>query len=398
MAGTTIETYQTDRGAWRYRVRYRNHLGQAKSETFRAVVAAEDRAEVLEVDLSRAEAFDVRPGKRTTFAAVAEDWLTSRKVAPRTRANLRSRLDRHVLPALGHLPVASVNAAAVEALVRALEAKGLGADSIHKCHQVVVAVLKRAERDGLVRHAPKGVELPSAGQPAEMMFLDAGQVATLADAIDPRYRVAVLFAAFTGLRAGEQWALRPDRLDLLRGEVRVSESLYETAAANLTPADRTNVVVNGLYPVVVGPTKTRASRTVGLPGFLCEALGEHTARYPGEWVFTAPDGGPVRHRNFSRRTFALGRQAAGLDGLRWHDLRHTTAALLIARRHSLLEVSRHLGHAKIEVTAGRYGHLFDDARRSMAASLDDAFAEGSCVTGVSRAPVVPLRDASQAPG
>lgn len=394
----TVEQYATESGAWRWRVRYRDNKGRAKSETFRSVGAAEDRAAVLKVDLSRAEAFDARPGKRTTFAEVAEQWFASRQVAPRTRANLRSRLDRHVLPAIGHLPVAAVDSAALESMVRGLQAKGLGAESIHKCHQNVLAILKRAERDELIRHAPTGVELAPAGQASEMRFLDAGEVAALAEAIDERYRVAVLFAAFTGLRGGEQWALRPDRLNLLRGEVRVTESLFEVAADNLTPADRANVVVDGAYPVVVGPTKTRSSRTVGLPGFLCEALGEHTARFPGEWVFSAPNGGPVRHRNFSRRIFADARREAGLDGLRWHDLRHSNAAMLIARGHSLLEVSRHLGHSKIEVTANRYGHLFDDARRSMAASLDDAFAEGSRVTGVSGAAVVPLRDASQAPG
>jgi integrase len=117
-----------------------------------------------------------------------------------------------------------------------------------------------------------------------MLFLDAAQVEQLADAIGPHYRVLVWFLAYTGLRFGEAVALRVKRLDLLRGRFEVVEPATEVGSA-----------------LVWGPTKTDERRTVRLPRFLAELLGEHLAGRPADpdaLVFTAPLGGPLRERKF----------------------------------------------------------------------------------------------------
>lgn len=84
-----------------------------------------------------------------------------------------------------------------------------------------------------------------------------------------------------------------------------------------------------------GPTKTYEHRTVILPSFVRDQLGEHLARSGtadlDALVFTSPAGGPLRYSNFRRRDWLPAVQAADVpDGLRIHDLRHTCAALLIA--------------------------------------------------------------------
>jgi hypothetical protein len=117
-----------------------------------------------------------------------------------------------------------------------------------------------------------------------------------------------------GLRAGELWTLRPERVNVLAATIDVVESLSEVRGE-----------------VVVGPTKTGRRRTVTVPRFLAEMIGAHMGNYSSsEYVFTAAQGGPVRHRNLMRRHFTPATAAAGLDGLRFHDLRHTCAALLVA--------------------------------------------------------------------
>lgn len=157
-------------------------------------------------------------------------------------------------------------------------------------------------------------------------------------------------------------------------ELRVTSSLYEPVGSDLRASDRARLVAPG---VVEGDTKNRRHRTIALPCFLCQEIGEHLGRYGdgSDWVFTSPNGGPVRHRNFNRRVFGPARAAADLPGLRWHDLRHTCASLLIAQQHSLHEIKEQLGHSKISVTSDRYGHLYPEARRAMADSLD-ALVEG----------------------
>ena len=83
----------------------------------------------------------------------------------------------------------------------------------------------------------------------------------------------------------------------------------------------------------------------------------------------------MRHRNFMRRHFKPAVESAGTlpDGLRFHDLRHTCAALLIASGRHLEEVKDYLGHSSIRVTSDRYGHLFPKARAELADALDATF-------------------------
>jgi integrase len=106
-------------------------------------------------------------------------------------------------------------------------------------------------------------------------------------------------------------------------------------------------------------------------------LREHLDRYPPSskgFVFTAARGGPIRHGNFYRRHFCPAVAGSPLPTeLRFHDLRHTCAAILIANGRHLEEVKDHLGHSSIRVTSDRYGHLFPEARTALAESLDETF-------------------------
>jgi integrase len=193
-----------------------------------------------------------------------------------------------------------------------------------------------------------------------MLFLDAVEVNRLADAIDEPYGVLVRFAAYTGLRAGELAALRVGRVDLLRGSVDVREAYAEVHGA-----------------LVLGPTKTYGRRTVALPRFLCDELGAYLVGRdvsPDAHLFTSPDGGPLRQSNFYRRTFKPAVRAAGLpDGLRFHDLRHTCAALLIAQGAHPRALMERLGHSSVTVSLDRYGHLLPSLDEALVDGLEDTY-------------------------
>jgi integrase len=109
-----------------------------------------------------------------------------------------------------------------------------------------------------------------------------------------------------------------------------------------------------------GPTKNHERRTVGVPRFLCEQLGTHLAGRsdPNALVFTAPNGGPLRHNAFYKRVFKPGVAAVLPPSLRWHDLRHTAAALLIGQGAHPRAVMERLGHSSVQVSLDVYGHLF----------------------------------------
>jgi integrase len=161
--------------------------------------------------------------------------------------------------------------------------------------------------------------------------------------------------------------------------------------------------------LMFGPTKTGRQRVVGIPRFLVAMLQDHLKQFqsPEGYVFSALNGGPIRHRNFYRRHFqpavTNARKQAIEDeredevipeGLRFHDLRHTCAAILIANGRHMEEVKEHLGHSSIRVTSDRYGHLFPKARQEIADSLERVFQEaGSEVPRTSRG----LRDSKHSP-
>jgi integrase len=88
--------------------------------------------------------------------------------------------------------------------------------------------------------------------------------------------------------------------------------------------------------------------------------------------------------------------AAGLPGdVRFHDLRHTCAALLIANGRHMEEIKEHLGHSSIRVTSDRYGHLFPSAREAVAKALDATYRDNLADLPRTEGSIVPLRATSQ---
>jgi integrase len=205
-----------------------------------------------------------------------------------------------------------------------------------------------------------------------------------------------LLDAYTGLRAGELWALRRHDVDPLRGEISVSQAIKEVTAeaAGQLPA------ANRLSPsLVIGPTKTYAKRKVSVPDFLKQLLADHLARSlpggnsPSSFIFTTPTGEPVRHNNFykdvyvpaaraafparteiaERTAAAKGRNPRHASPVRFHDLRHTCAAWLIAAGAHPLQIKLRLGHKEIRTTMDTYGHLFPSAEPELADLLDTGY-------------------------
>jgi integrase len=111
---------------------------------------------------------------------------------------------------------------------------------------------------------------------------------------------------------------------------------------------------------------------VGLPRFVVEELADHLAE-PGDpagFVFTAPQGGPLRVTAFRARVWRPATRAAELDGLRIHDLRHTAVALWIAAGANPKEVAARAGHTSVSFTLDRYGHLYPDSYATLRDRLD----------------------------
>jgi integrase len=281
----------------------------------------------------------------------------------------------NVLPHFGGWPVGRIEAVHVRQYLADLRGAGAGPGTVRSARKVLRLVLATAIEGGALRANPcSGIRL-ARSEPVEMAFLTMGQVLALATAMRrPDYGLLVRFAALTGLRAGEIGALRVGRLDLLRSRADVAETVAEVTGHGL----------------VYGPPKTYERRGVPIPRTLAEELGAHLARrphQPEDFVFTAPGGGPLRHHNFYRRHFKPALTAAGLpERVRFHDMRHTCAALLINADPPAhpLAVMKRLGHSSITVTYNTYGHLFPALEEALTESLERSYRAAQAAGGPDR--------------
>jgi integrase len=362
MASTTKRT--TADGV-RYDVRYRTPEGKVRTKTFRRSRDAQAFSSTIEADKVRGDWLDPLAG-RQTFAELAEQWLAVADVKAKTRAGYRSILDRHLLPRFGAEPIAKLTPAAIEGYLAELRAaephRRPGATTtpgtVRNVRNVLSAVCRYAVRAGALRYNPAADIVAPKGQARrEMLFLTAAQVNDLADAIDERYRLAVVLSAYTGVRAGELAALKVGRVEMLRRRLHVVESIAE---------------VHG--QLVTNAPKNGRSRTVPLPRFLLEPLAAELTGGADAYVFSAPEGGPIRHSNVYRRYFKPAAAAIGLPDLRWHDLRHTAVSFMVAGGIEPLVISRALGHGSISVTYDVYGHILPSQEDALGDAMDRVFA------------------------
>jgi integrase len=350
----------------RWEARYRDARGQLHARTFDTKTAGRRWAAEMEADLRRGEWVDPRLG-RTTFGEWATEYLaTIVHLRTVTRGDYEQALRKHILPAFADQPIAHIEQVDVRRFFAAKLSAGLAPKSLQKIRLVFRQVLELARGSGAIKTNPcDGVRLPRAVQ-AEPIFLSAAQVELLAQATRPPYNLLVRFAAATGLRPSELCGLRVGRLNLVKGTVEVAEAL--TVIAGRTE---------------VGPTKSYARRTVGLPRSICDELAAFLAAraeergtrpQPEDFVFTAPMGGPLRRDLLLKRFLRPAVQKVGLPPqLRVHDLRHTCVSLLIELGAHPKAIQERLGHSSITVTMDVYGHLFPSLSEALTERLDDVF-------------------------
>jgi integrase len=343
----------------RYQVRYRTVDGRDVTVpmTFATKANAGRYLSKVEVDLLRGEWADPRLG-RTTFGEWADRWLDSTvNLRANTKAGYRTILRQYLRPAFGSYPLASIDVLAIRTWLARLEAEGVGQATRAKAYRLLARILGAAVEARYLAVNPCSIRGAASDGTSEMRIATVEQVAAIAEQLPPRYRALVLVAAFAGLRWGELVGLRRKRVDLERGTVTVAEQLVE---------------VNGAFSV--GPPKSAAGRRmVVLPDAVVAALAQHLVHYaaqpPDAFVFLSSQGKHLRRSNFNRRVWQPATRAAGLEGLRVHDLRHTAGTLATAAGGSLREVMQRLGHSTT-VAAVRYQHVMAERDAAIARELN----------------------------
>jgi integrase len=273
----------------------------------------------------------------------------------------------HITPLIGGTQLAQLTGDHVQALYGAMAKAGVS----DRTRQLAHAVLHRALQVAVEAKPPKipfnpcdYVEAPRLpeGKVHRVEPYGAEEVRRLLAAAEGhRLEALIVLAVFTGMRQGELFALQWPDLDLETGALCVRHSLEEVGGK-----------------LALKEPKSGKARRVELPPLAVAALWGHRARMLTEGhldgpVFCDTRGGWLRKSNFLRNVFQPLIKKAGLPRRRFHDLRHTSATLLLTLGVHPKVVQERLGHSKINVTLDTYSHVAPTLQKEAAAKLDGLF-------------------------
>lgn len=300
-----------------------------------------------------------------TLDAYLTHWLDSNvrpSVAESTYKFYERHVRIHIIPAIGHVKIRRLNELHVEQMIAELDRNGLGRTSQGNVHSTLKRALQRLVPRTIPYNPCVGVSKPR-GQKIEIHPLDRDQAERLMDCSQvDRLHALYVTALLSGARQGELFALCWDDVD------------FDDPALTIR-----KTVSDGNEGLIVKIPKTKSSRRrVTLPDRAITVLQDHRKRMLVEGhtsgpVFCDTTGGHLRRQNVLRRSFKPLLLTAELPKIRFHDLRHTHATLLLLAGENPKVVSERLGHSKVSITLDIYSHVLPSMQRQAAAKLDEMF-------------------------
>jgi integrase len=307
-----------------------------------------------------------------SLAQYMERWLEDSArgdLGHRAYHNYKLQIRRHISPAFGRLKLSKLTAAHIQSLYAAKLRDGLKPSSVRYIHAVLHRALEQAVRFNLIPFNPAARVDPPKIRQEEITPLDAEQARKFLHAArGNRFEALYVLSLTTGLRMGEALGLRWSDIDLDAGTLRVNRQVQR---------------MRGGGGLVFSEPKNASRRTLELPHRAVEALRSHRKKQAEEMlratdyedsglVFATGKGTPIDAQNIVNRYFKPLLKRAELPDIRWHDLRHTYATLLLARGTHPTYVQKSLGHASVQLTLDRYSHWMPSMGRNTAEGIDEA--------------------------
>jgi integrase len=355
---------------WRLDYRPIGTYGSRRRLFFPTKKAAEKHLAETSAKASRGEYLD--RARIPTFKDAAELWFRSKSDRRASHiADLRGRLNKHLLPRFGADRLDRITVAAVEKLRDDMRADGYAPRTINTIIRIVGAVFRAAIRRGdaisnpvdrVERAFMAARELRSGEDEAASnddtispdAILSPNEIRVMLNAATPGlYRVLFTTAALTGARSGELFALRWGDIEIPK-----DRPAYIYVRRTVSWARINGEVIRPRYY----PPKTKAGlRKIPIPAELAASLRVWKLQCPAtadELVFPAADGRPIRRSNALRYGLWSALRRAELRRVNMHSLRHSFASALIMGGAAVTEVQSLLGHASPAITLRIYSHWF----------------------------------------
>lgn len=323
-----------------------------------------------------------RPVGKLTVAAYLDRWLADYvqpSLAPKTIVTYREVVRVHLVPALGSLDLVALRPTHIQSLYSRMLVSGrrdgrggLSARSVVRYHQILHAALRQAVRwQLLIRNPADAVEPPRAARREIRTVTPAQARAVVGAAAETSIGPFVRLALLTGMRRGELLGLRWADVDLEGGALHVQQTAQRILGQGIIfrqPKTRLSRRSIALSPDAVAVLRQHRRRQAEARLLAGSAYGDR------DLVFATGLGTPVEPGNLRRAWVGIAR-AAGVPGLRIHDLRHAHATLMLSQGVHPKVVSERLGHASVNITLDTYSHVLPGLQEAAAVSLDTILAE-----------------------
>jgi integrase len=318
------------------------------------------------------------PAGRLTVAEHLRDWVegyAKTRCSPRTIEGYQSIIDRHLVPALGHLQLKDLQPPIIQRYYGQACSR-VSARTVHHHHRVLSQALKYAVRQNTLGRNPCEQVDPPSPRGKTMRTMTPGEVGHLLEIASQSPYYPVIYTALnTGMRQAELLGLRWRDVDLELASISVHQVVYKR---------------RGVWEFKE-PKTAHSRRCIDMTPKLALYLRKHRAHCEAlhlalekpltldDLVFVTELGEPIVAPALSHAFHTLAIQA-GLNGVRFHDCRHTFASLMLMRGVSPKVVSAMLGHASAAFTMDTYQHIMDGMQKGAVAQLDKLMPDGVCAT------------------
>jgi integrase len=360
--------YQRKDGRWVASITLENR----RRKTFYSKTRKEVQ-EKLRVALNEQKQGILSTGPQQTMKQFLEQWLEEvHKPSIRigTYKGYRGYLDKHILPALGHIPIQKLTPQHIQAFYSRKQQEGLSAKSVNNIHGMLHKALDHAVRWGLApRNVCDAVSLPKQSRHETQPLTEKQARQLLVAARGHSLEGLLTLAVTTGMRSGELLALKWQDINFDTDSLHIRRSMG---------------YISGKGYLEFEPKTSRSRRKIVLPSFVCEALKQHRTRQlearlkagtrwqDHELVFCNIYGGYLDPAHLRQRFDKLLKDA-GLPDVRFHDLRHSAATILLSMGVPAKVVQEILGHSQISMTMDIYSHVLPDMQQEAMAKMNDLF-------------------------
>ena len=363
--------YQRSNAKWRAQVSI-----DGRRLSFTAQTKKEGLAWMLETKNQIGKGLTFR-GAGTTLEEFLDEWLrtVSSSSSKSTHFTYSWTVQKRIIPYIGNVKLMDLRPDRMQRFYVHLQKEGLSNHAVAVTHKTIRVAMNHAIKLGLIGRNPCAGTTPPKPEQTEMKFYDDRQVKSLlktAKDIEDRFYPLYYLAIHTGMRQAELIGLKWEDVDWNLSTIQVKRQVRHFKGASYT---------------FLEPKSKSGTRTIILGKQALEILKNHKREQEmlinsaGEdWtcldlVFPSGAGTPITASNI-RRAFRKLLAVSGLPKIRFHDLRHTAASLMLNHGIPVLIVSNRLGHSKPSITIDVYGHLIPSRQEEAAHLMDNLMFDG----------------------